>query len=85
MMKDLIWRVGNGRTIKIWEDPWLNSNHSNRVLSKVSILPPHSKVYDLMFTQPPFWNEELIRRILTNEESEKILGIPLAELIKKIN
>ena len=33
MKKGMVWRVGDGRGLKIWTDPWLPRNHSRRPIT----------------------------------------------------
>ncbi|KAJ1403099.1 hypothetical protein SESBI_27506 [Sesbania bispinosa] len=59
-MDGLLWRVGDGRSINIWEDKWLPSSTDNRV----NFPPPDNCelqfVSDLMEVGRKEWNRELI-------------------------
>lgn len=33
LKKGIIWRVGNGKSICVWRDPWIPSDHSRRPIS----------------------------------------------------
>lgn len=83
LKKGLIWRVGNGKFINIWEDSWLNCNYLNRFLSPIRFLPSKSKVFALTINQAPKWNVDLIRRIFSTEEVDAIIGIPLNRVNKE--
>lgn len=34
LKKGIIWRVGNGRSIRIWRDPWLPRNFFRRPITR---------------------------------------------------
>lgn len=80
LKRGLLWKVGNGKSIKIWEDPWLNYHFTNKILPPTSILPPQSTVSALIINQPPEWNVDLIRRLFFDEETEAITRIILSRV-----
>ena len=57
-----IWRVGSGSNIKIWEDPWIPSSETRRVITNrgVTML---SKVEELIDPHAGQWDEELIHGV----------------------
>ena len=72
-----IWRVGDGEKINIWDDCWIPSSptrkimtrRGNRVITKVSELIDH---------ETGSWDEVFMRGILWDGDVERILCIPLA-------
>lgn len=74
--KGCIWRVGDGEKIDIWNNCWIPSSvsrkvitvHGNQLLSKVS---------DLIDPSSGEWDEPLIRDNFWNIDAERILQIPL--------
>src|SRR3989337_2866167 len=71
-----IWRVGTGSLINIWQDPWIPSSESRKIITPrgATLL---SKVEDLIDPHSGQWDEELIRSIFNPVDVIRILQIPL--------
>ncbi|KAF5481359.1 hypothetical protein F2P56_002016 [Juglans regia] len=79
LLKDgLRWRVGDGSSIRIWGQKWLQTPSSYCVQSPCSILNEEAKVSELISEGK--WNKQLIERIFTQEEVEQICSIPISRL-----
>ena len=65
----IIWRVGDGRSIRIWEDPWLPREWTRR-----PITPPRNnllvRVDELIDQKRGIWDEELVRYIFWTQDVE---------------
>lgn len=79
LLKDgLIYRVGDGSSINIWADPWLNREgqrtpatlRGNCLLTKIS---------ELVDPETHTWDELLVRDIFQEEEATTILATPIRE------
>jgi hypothetical protein len=72
----MIWRVGDGTHINIWEDPWLPRGTTRRPITPRgrSIL---NKVSDLIDPYTGTWDKELIHDIFWEEYVKHILAIPI--------
>ena len=57
--KGLMWRVGNGERIHIWQDSWLPSPTTYKVSSPVNFLPSDAKVSVLMGNGRRVWCNRL--------------------------
>lgn len=68
------WRVGDGSSIRVKDEPWLPRPCTFRVLSNYPDLP--TMVNDLINPVTGLWKTELVRRCFEEEESNIILGIP---------
>ena len=76
--KGLIWRVGSGERIRIWEDNWLPIREHPCI---VSPRPPHTSlthVRNLIDEHSNTWKEGIIKSSFIPYEAEAILGIPLS-------
>jgi ribonuclease HI len=74
LKKGLIWRVGDGSSIKIWEDPWIP-----RGISRLPATPKNNMlkmVSDLISPITGQWDEVLIRDNFNDADSACILAIP---------
>lgn len=74
----MVWLVGDGENIRIWQDPWLptgavrlpRSPRHNSLLTKVAEL-----IDPLTYS----WDSQLVRQTFNEEEAQVILQIPLFE------
>lgn len=71
-----MWRVGNGQSINIWEDPWLP-----RDLSRLPISPRGrtliTKVEELIDPVTEKWDIPLLEQIFGEEDVQLVRSIPL--------
>ena len=76
LKKGVIWRVGSGDTIRIWDDPWLP-----RGLTRRPITPRGQNlltyVNDLINPITEQWDKELVIQTSWEEDAEAILSIPV--------
>ena len=71
----IIWRVVNGRKIRIWRDNWLpRGNH--KVISKANATRVRW-VSDLIDPSTNRWNEGLVQSIFYPPDAEEIMQIPV--------
>jgi hypothetical protein len=77
MKEGMIWRVGDGESIDIWNDPWLPRGITRRVSSAQGhiLLTRVSELINLITNR---LDQELIRGIFHEDDAAVILGIPLA-------
>ena len=74
-----VWRIGNGQSVKIRGDRWLPQNSASKIVSLASILPPQSKVCDLINHEEHQWKSKLITQEFLPHEANIIKGIPLSD------
>jgi hypothetical protein len=72
----MIWRVGDGTMINIWEDPWLPRGVTRRPCTPkgATIL---TKVSDLIDPYTGTWDKELVHDIFWEEDVKLSLAIPI--------
>lgn len=72
----VVWRVGNGQSIDIWQDPWLP-----RDLSRVPITPQGrnliTKVDELIDPHTEQWDVPLLEEMFRDEDVQAIQSIPI--------
>ncbi|KAL6211771.1 hypothetical protein ACLB2K_016994 [Fragaria x ananassa] len=71
------WRVGNGTAILIWEDKWLPSPWSFRIVTP-RFMDSNTRVSTLM-TSPSMWDVTFIQTHFLPVDADKILSIPVCE------
>ncbi|XP_043717635.1 uncharacterized protein LOC122665544 [Telopea speciosissima] len=78
LLEGLIWRVGNGEKIRIWEDRWVPSLPNGRLQS----LEPEGcsliVVADLIDQDNRSWNVNLLHSLFSASDVAAILKIPLS-------
>lgn len=74
----LRWRVGNGRSTRIWEDKWLPTAPTHKVCSPRLFLDPDTRVCELIKPEFDSWNSEVIDALFYPHEAEVIKGLPLS-------
>jgi hypothetical protein len=75
-MEGLVWRIGDGQRVKVWEDKWIPreitaGHHPNKNVNMVS---------ELLLPDGGGWNEEKLREVLFDVHVEDILKIPVGRL-----
>ena len=73
-----IWRIGDGRQVRIHGDKWLLDKFSSRIISSQKNLPNNALVCALIDENGPHWDEEQVRAEFLPHEAQAILGIPLS-------
>lgn len=77
--RGLRWQVGNGTSIKVWQDNWLPRAHFFLVVSPPPVGWGRETTVDKLFIDDThFWNEALLGQIICQEEIDPILSISLS-------
>ncbi|KAF3516681.1 hypothetical protein DY000_02062107 [Brassica cretica] len=74
LRKNLGWVVGDGQSIKVWQEPWLAAIHQERPMGPPREQYVDLKVSELMISGTTEWDQHKIRLCLPDYE-EKILCI----------
>lgn len=72
------WLVGNGASINIWEDKWLNGEERGKLRSAKPVGCTVQKVKDLLNQNSVGWNEGLLKHIFSDDEVQAIKRIPIS-------
>ncbi|KAK4385935.1 putative mitochondrial protein [Sesamum angolense] len=78
LSKGLHWRIDNGRTTRIWIDPWIPHAPALKPCNRLGPLPPPTTVQHLFDPDTRDWNRDLIDLLFYPIESASILSIPLS-------
>lgn len=77
MEKGLGWRVGDGRSISIWNDSWLlGFGQSQHVHSPMTTMAYWAS--DLILSDSARWDSTLVRTLFIEPKANCILSIPLS-------
>ena len=69
--------MGNGENINVWEDPWIPSSPSRKLISSRGNIVI-TRVSDLIDPVTRAWDEPLLRSLFLSIDVQRILKIPLA-------
>jgi hypothetical protein len=78
LKEGLVWRVGDGKSIHIWNEQWLPTPTYFLVQSPPRVISADSAVSTLIDSDLRGWNTRLINAIFSLEEAKVIAAIPLS-------
>ena len=73
--------MGDGQSIGIWTNKWLNDLYYLQALSRPSTIPAQSTMSVLIDPQTSAWCKELVCRIFIPADVHSILNIPLSSCL----
>ena len=76
--KGLRWSIGSGQSVRIWDDKWLPSPNSFKVVSPRPQEINGTMVESLLNRVAGGWNKNMVRDMFLPFESETILSIPIS-------
>ncbi|CAN1796146.1 Putative ribonuclease H protein At1g65750, partial [Linum perenne] len=71
------WKIGNGRSINVWTEPWLRDDVSFRISTPMIRGLEYLTVADLMIPGVLEWDEENIQDLFNERDATIILSTPL--------
>lgn len=80
LQKGIRYQVGDGKSIKIWDTPWLPSCPNFKPRTRKPDNCSLTWVSELMTSDGKTWNLDLIRRIFIKGDAEAILHTPISQL-----
>ena len=73
----LLWSMGNGRKINIYEDRWLPGGDSACILSPKNGVASNWEVAKLLTARGEGWNDQLVEALFLPFEAQRIKSIPV--------
>lgn len=74
----IVWRVGDGRDLKIWTDPWIPKGTSRKPITpRAGTLL--TKVDELVDPTTGSWDSDLVREVFWEEDAKVILALTVHE------
>jgi len=77
LVQEMIWRVGDGKSIQVWGDRWLPHPTSYAVQSILNTISPNATVVELIDGELKGWKTSLINEVFDEEEATIICQILL--------
>lgn len=74
----MVWRIGNGSSVRIKEDRWLPVSTNRIVISPLSTLEPGARVNSLINTETGKWKLSEVQQLFLPHKATIIYGIPLS-------
>ena len=74
----MVWRIGNGHSVRIREDKWLPVKANRLVISPLPRVAPGAKVSSLIDSDLRGWNSPLVNQIFLPHEASVICDMPLS-------
>ncbi|XP_065628492.1 uncharacterized protein LOC136067104 [Quercus suber] len=78
ILKGALWRIGDGKRVRIWGDNWLPSKTSARIITPVLYGQENSNVEVLINPSTRCWRNNIIDHVFNVQEAEMIKSIPLS-------
>jgi hypothetical protein len=72
--KGLNPRIGDGVSMRIWEDQWIPNHFKGKPITTVE--NPQVQLVDDLLTPSGDWNSELIKQCLIDVDAQAILSTP---------
>jgi ribonuclease HI len=84
LLKDrLLWRIGDGRSVKIWGDRWLPRPSSFQIQSPCREWDINAKVNCLIDESTASWNTALVRDLFNAEDADLICNLAISKYGQK--
>jgi hypothetical protein len=80
LQNGLIWRVGDGNNIGIWNDKWVPKPSTHKIQSPRVELGSHARVAEIIDHDTRRWKDDLISQVFMDDEAKIIKSIPLSPL-----
>jgi hypothetical protein len=84
LQEGLIWRVGNGSRIDLWNDKWIPAT-PHKILDPVRIISSDAKVAEIINREANWWDIPLIEQIFSEETVKQICSIPINPCLRRTN
>jgi hypothetical protein len=76
LKKGIIWRVGDGKNIKVWMDPWIPREGTRRSQKGNTTITQVAELIDPITNS---WDVGLVKQTFLPEDADIILQIPIHE------
>jgi hypothetical protein len=72
-----VWQIGDGKSINIWEDRWINPQAGSIMWSKKPENSSLQRVSDLIDEETKCWKEQVTNQHFYPMEATQIYALPL--------
>lgn len=71
------WKVGKGKSIRLWHDAWLGGDGTGKLITQVRMLESNTKVEALIDLVNHCWRHDIIKEVLFPIDVERVLQVPI--------
>ncbi|CAN0898558.1 Uncharacterized mitochondrial protein AtMg00310 [Linum grandiflorum] len=71
------WRIGDGKSIGVWTEPWLREEDRTRIITPVVTELENLTVNDLSNPEMRLWDEELLEELFVLADIEAIQNVAI--------
>lgn len=72
------WRIGDGKSIKMWHDAWVSNTGTGKLITPVRIMDQNTSVDALIDNVNHSWRLDTSSEVLLPIDVERILQIPIS-------
>ena len=76
--KGMVWRIGDGQSVRVKEEKWLPKRDSSSIISPFPTILPETRVSSLIEANRREWKTEVIQEFFLPSEVLVIMRIPLS-------
>lgn len=80
LIDGLRWSIGDGKFVHIWNDKWLPTPETFKVMSTRRIIDGREHVLALIDREMGCWKSELIKELFLPHEAISILAISVSQM-----
>lgn len=78
MKAGCIWRIGDGRSVRIWGEAWLPDTGDPYIHMEAPMELNEAKVCSLMKVDENGWDDDCIKHLFNNRDARLVMNIPLS-------
>ena len=76
--KGMVWRIGNGQSVRLKEDRWLPKQCNKAIFPHLPSIQTETKVSSLINQDLSIWKSDVVEQLFPPHEASIILSIPLS-------
>lgn len=78
MRRGIHWRIGDGKTVRVWSDPWLPCNENAFIQTEPLPFSTDITVNSLRDSNVHGWDRDILNDIFNKRDRNLILSVPLS-------
>lgn len=83
LQKCLKFQLGDGKSVRIWESPWLQQSNGFKSITPKPLNCPLTWARELMTLDGKSWDNDRIKELFLPQDLEVILNLPISQVGSK--